>query len=786
MSAQFLILYGPWDAGLDEARRSFLLAAGPALSMMLQRTFYADEVAREREHLNALMNVSQLVSESGDLERGLTNIARAVAAMTNAEFCTIDLLDEKAQVTLRSVNYELPNSSDGEAWKRAAQRPDPLRDEVWRTRRPITLDDITNDERVAPAVRAFFARVLVRSVAIVPLVERARCIGVFAIAAARPITFDAPMMDLLDGIARQVTTVVAGVRLYNELAEKSALLERALRLEREHARRDSLTGVLNHAAISQVAASAIREEGSSYFGISMVDVDGMKAVNDTYGHVSGDAVLKSVAAALEHDGAVVGRYGGDEFLVVLPGAHRARMERYRDEVMARIAEAAVIDGDSSATIRIKVSVGVCMFPGEAGTLSELIAGADKDMYAVKSRHALTDPNSARYVDERLASTIADLVPLLTASGTLAEKLKRVAERLSAGPSYDAVDCQIFAADGPLAESTLNGASEDSLTGRWLEEQRSRGNARTRELNVILARTRRPLILEEVSSDQRLSDAERQLLAAAGLQSAIVVPMLWDNQLIGVISVAKREKAAFGVPDAQFLSAVASQVTGMVQMATLIEGMHTATERLSSAQAETVMMLAAAAEAHDATTGRHLENMRVLSETLAREMGYDDERVRALGLAAALHDIGKVSVPDRVLSSSVRFDSDDFEIVEMREVMKRHSIWGAEFLSGRPGFELAAKVARWHHERWDGSGYPDGLRGNEIPEEVAIISVADAFDAMVSDRPYRAGRPAGAAVSEIIAWSGKQFSPLAAQALLRAWQAGLLCPPGSDQTAATAA
>lgn len=453
--------------------------------------------------------------------------------------------------------------------------------------------------------------------------------------------------------------------------------------------------------------------------------------------------------------------------------------------MARVADAKVIDGDSSATIHIKVSAGICMFPEEAGSLSELIAGADNDMYAVKSRHALTDPNNARHLDERLSSTIADLVPLLTSSGTLAEKLKRVAERLSAGPAYDAVDCQIFAGDGPLAESTLNGAREDSLTGRWLDEQLHRGDARTRELNLILARTRRAIILEDVSLDPRLSAAERQLLAAAGLQSAILVPMLWDNQLIGTISVAKRDKAAFGVPDAQFLSAVASQVTGMVQMATLIEGMHAATERLSSAQAETVMMLAAAAEAHDATTGRHLENMRVLSEVLAREMGYDDERVRALGLAATLHDIGRISVPDRVLSSSVRFDSDDFEIVEMREVMKRHSIWGAEFLSGRPGFEQAAKVARWHHERWDGSGYPDGLRGNEIPEEVAIISVADAFDAMVSDRPYRAGRPAGMAVSEITAWSGKQFSPVVVQALLRAWQAGRL-PGGAAESARLAA
>ena len=213
-------------------------------------------------------------------------------------------------------------------------------------------------------------------------------------------------------------------------------------------------------------------------------------------------------------------------------------------------------------------------------------------------------------------------------------------------------------------------------------------------------------------------------------------------------------------------AVANQVTAIVRMSTIVDELQTASEKLAGAQAETVMMLAAAAEAHDQTTGKHLKSIRAISEALAAELGYSADAVIELGLAATLHDIGKISVPDAILSSPMRFDTSDWEAAALWETLKRHSVWGAEFLAGREGFELASRVARWHHERWDGRGYPDGIAGEEIPEEVAIVSVADAFDAMTSDRPYRAGRPLWAAVREVEAHSGRQFSPRVVEALLR--------------------
>jgi putative two-component system response regulator len=141
----------------------------------------------------------------------------------------------------------------------------------------------------------------------------------------------------------------------------------------------------------------------------------------------------------------------------------------------------------------------------------------------------------------------------------------------------------------------------------------------------------------------------------------------------------------------------------------------------------------------------------------------DAEVNALGLAATLHDIGKIRVPESILMSPARLNGEEWT------VMKQHTQWGAEFLRQRSGFELAAIIAQHHHERWDGSGYPARLAGKAIPEAAAIVTVADSLDAITNDRPYRLGRPLHWAIGEIVRCSGQQFSPRVVEALLRLYR-----------------
>ncbi len=203
-------------------------------------------------------------------------------------------------------------------------------------------------------------------------------------------------------------------------------------------------------------------------------------------------------------------------------------------------------------------------------------------------------------------------------------------------------------------------------------------------------------------------------------------------------------------------------------------LEAAREQLEDAHAETVILLAAAAEAHDHTTGKHLRSVRAITEALAFEFGYSDAEVLDLGLASVLHDIGKLRVPGSILTRASALRSEQWD------VMKQHTIWGAEFLASRDRFLLAAQIARSHHERWDGGGYPDGLKGDEIPEEAAIVTVADSFDAMISRRPYREPWPIERAIAEIAACAGTQFSPRVAEVLLRLYRTERLpLPRGTD-------
>ncbi len=173
-----------------------------------------------------------------------------------------------------------------------------------------------------------------------------------------------------------------------ELEEKSALLEMALAAEHENTRRDALTGALNHGAIQDVLRDLVSAgDTAGTCAVVMIDVDGLKAANDTYGHRAGDAVLVVVAGALCRAGATVGRYGGDEFVAVLPRTDRASAEEYIDAVRDDLARAALTDPDSGASIPVHASCGAAIYPDEAATVADLIELSDSAMYAAKRPRA---------------------------------------------------------------------------------------------------------------------------------------------------------------------------------------------------------------------------------------------------------------------------------------------------------------------------------------------------------------------------------------------------------------
>ena len=198
------------------------------------------------------------------------------------------------------------------------------------------------------------------------------------------------------------------------------------------------------------------------------------------------------------------------------------------------------------------------------------------------------------------------------------------------------------------------------------------------LRPLLESTKRPVIIDDIATTPFVNESRRTLLLAAGIHSAIVAPMVWQSTVVGTLSAGGREVSGFGPRDAQFLNAVATQVTAIVRTASLVEELQSASSKLLQAHTETVLMLASAAEAHDHSTGRHLHRVRSITEALALELGHDEETAKEIGLAAVLHDIGKIRVPDYVLTSAESLGDVEWAL------MKHHTVWGGEFLGRAPG------------------------------------------------------------------------------------------------------
>ncbi len=541
-------------------------------------------------------------------------------------------------------------------------------------------------------------------------------------------------------------------------------LRRQLAAERLRARTDALTRTLNHASILDTLRESLSKRPGRPHVLAMVDVDGLKAVNDTWGHVAGDALLVRVAESLQRDGATVGRYGGDEFVVVLAGADLQAGESYRRDVLAALRQRALLDPGSGARLPVAITVGLSIYPDEATRAEDLLRLADSAMYALRTaRRGRRDNASRERLDSESASRlVGEIVPLLTSVGTREAKLRLVANQLAAGAGYDAVNFEVSGGGAPATwETTLLREGSGDLEA-WTQEQ---SNSSDHPLGRLMEERRAPVFIDSLASTELMTKRERDLVLSAGFGSTLIVPMIWHDRLVGMLSVGSKEEAAFTPWDAQFLTAVSSQVTAIVFMTTIVEDLQRATARLERAHSETVIMLAGAAEAHDQTTGRHLQRVRGIAEAIALELGYGSSRANEIATAAVLHDIGKIRVPDAILTSPGGLDDGEWAL------MRQHTAWGSDFLAGRDGFELASIVARCHHERWDGAGYPQGLRGDDIPEAAAITTVADSLDAMTNDRPYRAGRPTAEAMGEIVACSGSQFSPRVVAALVRLYRRG---------------
>jgi hypothetical protein len=219
-------------------------------------------------------------------------------------------------------------------------------------------------------------------------------------------------------------------------------------------------------------------------------------------------------------------------------------------------------------------------------------------------------------------------------------------------------------------------------------------------------------------------------------------------------------AAFTLPPALMILSVSQYLE---RTAAAVEEIREANLNLRRAHKDTIAALSRSMEAKDLYTGGHTERVAAVAVSLARELGFRDEELEAIEIGALLHDIGKIGVPGQVLRKNGPLTDDEWELV------KKHPLISDYILSELDLHPFVRQCARSSHERIDGTGYPEGLSGEEIPLPARIVFVADALDALTSTRPYRPARPMLAALAEIRAHAGTQFCARVVSALEELWR-----------------
>jgi HD-GYP domain-containing protein (c-di-GMP phosphodiesterase class II) len=268
-----------------------------------------------------------------------------------------------------------------------------------------------------------------------------------------------------------------------------------------------------------------------------------------------------------------------------------------------------------------------------------------------------------------------------------------------------------------------------------------------------------VVVNDVQNDPRFfKDADRK--SEFETRAMICLPVKLKDRLVGVLEVINKKHGKFESEDGDLLTALSNQVAVAIENARLYH-------ELKETFYTTVHALAETIEKRDPYTGGHTRRVMKYSLAIGKAMGLSQKEMTDLRLSAILHDIGKIGIRDSILLKNEQLTFEEYNAIIM------HTAYGAEILSHVGQLKDILPGVKWHHEKYDGSGYPEGLKGDRIPLIARIISVADTFDAMTTDRPYSKAQSAEAALEVLRRNAGSQFDPAAVDAFINAYREGIL-------------
>lgn len=285
-----------------------------------------------------------------------------------------------------------------------------------------------------------------------------------------------------------------------------------------------------------------------------------------------------------------------------------------------------------------------------------------------------------------------------------------------------------------------------------EEYISKGPTKVGDgISGLAVKMCKPIVVEDLKNDTRVS--RNHVLMRMEVSSVLSYPLLTKNSVMGVLNLYTKMPHKFTEDEMRLLGIFANQAASSIENARLFE-------TLRESYMNTIQALSMAIDAKDKYTHGHSKRVKEISSLIGKEVGLPPDQIQLLEYAADLHDIGKIGISELIISKQGKLSVDEYELI------KTHPLVGETIIEPVPFLQDTKPIIRHHHERWDGYGYPDGLQGEEIPLLARIILIADAFDAMTSDRPYRKALSKEEAVREIVKHRGTQFDPDLVEAFLK--------------------